>query len=205
MTSRPSQGARAAGRPIRVLFVCLGNICRSPAAEGMFLHLLAQQGLEERFSVDSAGTGGWHVGRPADARMRAAAARRGITLTSRARQLEPSDLRRFDHILTMDADNLAAVQDLARREGGSSATITPMVQHCRRFRSEEVPDPYYGGEHGFEHVLDLLEDACAGLLNTLWLRDDPTDPQDPARPPGEPGPGTDPPGPESRPPHPSRR
>lgn len=204
----PSQAARAAGRPerpIRVLFVCLGNICRSPAAEGVFLHLLAKQGLEKGFRVDSAGTGGWHVGRPADARMRAAAARRGITLSSRARQLEAADLQRFDHILTMDADNLEAVQDLARRMGGASATITPMVQHCRRFRSEEVPDPYYGGDQGFEHVLDLLEDACAGLLDTLWLTDNPTDPQDQARPPEEPGPGTDPPGPESRPPHPFRR
>jgi protein-tyrosine phosphatase len=208
MSSSAGHGGRAAERrerPIRVLFVCLGNICRSPAAEGVFLHLLAQQGLEARFRVDSAGTGGWHVGRPADARMRAAAARRGITLTSRARQLEPADLQHFDHILTMDADNLEAVQELARRVGGARATITPMLQHCRRFRSEEVPDPYYGGEQGFEHVLDLLEDACAGLLDTLWLSDDPPDPQDPARPPGEPGPGTDPPGPESRPAHPSRR
>ena len=97
----------------RLLFVCLGNICRSPAAEGVFLHLIAREGLEDRFVVDSAGTGGWHVGNPADRRMRAAAERRGIDLPSRARQLEPGDLRRFDRILTMDDDNLQAVRWIA--------------------------------------------------------------------------------------------
>jgi protein-tyrosine phosphatase len=152
----------------RVLFVCLGNICRSPAAEGVFLHLLAQEGLTERFVVDSAGTGGWHVGRPADRRMRAAAERRGIDLPSRARQLEPGDLLRFDRILTMDDDNLQAVQAMARQLGDRGlALIEPMTSHCRRFRAREVPDPYYGGEEGFEHVLDLLEDACGGLLESL--------------------------------------
>ncbi|MFM7360451.1 MAG: low molecular weight protein-tyrosine-phosphatase, partial [Cyanobium sp.] len=153
-----------------VLFVCLGNICRSPAAEGVFLHLLAREGLQNAFVVDSAGTGGWHVGRPADPRMRAAAARRGIGLPSRARQLEDQDLLRFDHILTMDADNLAAVRSLARCLGGSegaTAAIRPLTNHCRRHDSHEVPDPYYGGEAGFEHVLDLLEDACEGLLEAL--------------------------------------
>jgi protein-tyrosine phosphatase len=152
----------------RLLFVCLGNICRSPAAEGVFLHLLAQEGLTERFVVDSAGTGGWHVGRPADRRMRAAAERRGIDLPSRARQLEPGDLLRFDRILTMDDDNLQAVQAMARQLGDRGlALIEPMTSHCRCFRAREVPDPYYGGEEGFEHVLDLLEDACGGLLESL--------------------------------------
>lgn len=150
----------------RVLFVCLGNICRSPAAEGVFLHLLAQQGLQERFVVDSAGTGGWHVGNPADPRMRKAASRRGIHLPSRARQLEPSDLCRFDHVLTMDADNLSAVQAMARRHPGS-ARIAPITDHCRQYRASEVPDPYYGGADGFDQVLDLLEDACSGLLEDL--------------------------------------
>lgn len=152
--------------PIKVLFVCLGNICRSPAAEGVFLHLLASHGLEDRFVVDSAGTGGWHAGQPADARMRAAASRRGIQLPSRARQLEPQDLQRFDHILTMDEDNLRAVLSLARNHPGE-ARITPMTSHCRRLQAEAVPDPYYGGPDGFEQVLDLLEDACAGLLADL--------------------------------------
>jgi len=154
----------------RLLFVCLGNICRSPAAEGVFLHLLAREGLEDRFVVDSAGTGGWHVGRPADRRMRAAAERRGIHLPSRARQLDRGDLLGFDRILTMDDDNLRAVRSLARALAPGSADlalIEPMTSHCRRFEASEVPDPYYGGEQGFEHVLDLLEDACEGLLHTL--------------------------------------
>ena len=151
----------------RVLFVCLGNICRSPAAEGVFLHLLGQEGLEDRFVVDSAGTGGWHVGKPADHRMRAAAERRGIHLPSRARQLDAGDLNSFDHILTMDASNLADVKALAREVGGGSAQIEPLVRYCRTMQATEVPDPYYGGPAGFEHVLDLLEDACRGLLEEL--------------------------------------
>ena len=158
----------------RVLFVCLGNICRSPAAEGVFRHHLSQAGLSDSVLVDSAGTGGWHVGKQADSRMRAAAARRGLELTSRARQLEASDLGRFDHILTMDDDNLATVQELARRAAAAGlsqrATVEPMVRYCRLHRVREVPDPYYGGEQGFEHVLDLLDDACAGLLEALSRR-----------------------------------
>ena len=154
----------------RVLFVCLGNICRSPAAEGVLLHQIQQQGLADRFVVDSAGTGGWHVGRRADERMRAAAARRGISLNSRARQIALADLHSFDHILTMDADNLAAVQALAHEAGRSQvqARIEPITRYCRTYASScEVPDPYYGGAQGFEHVLDLLDDACAGLLAEL--------------------------------------
>jgi len=154
----------------RLLFVCLGNICRSPAAEGVFLHLLAREGLEDRFVVDSAGTGGWHVGNPADRRMRAAAERRGIHLSSRARQIDRGDLLSFDRILTMDDDNLRAVRSLARELAPGAAdlaVIEPITKHCRRFQAGEVPDPYYGGAQGFEHVLDLLEDACAGLLESL--------------------------------------
>jgi len=157
----------------RVLFVCLGNICRSPAAEGVFVHLLQQHGLEGQFVVDSAGTGGWHLGRRADARMREAAARRGIDLTSRARQIDLADLHSFDHILTMDGANLAAVQALAREAGNPAdqARITAMTAYCRRHSGvHEVPDPYYGGSQGFEQVLDLLEDACDGLLDALRPR-----------------------------------
>ena len=156
----------SADRPVGVLFVCLGNICRSPAAEGVFLHLIGRQGLEQAFQVDSAGTGDWHVGRPADARMRNAAGRRGIVLPSRARQITADDLNRFDHVLTMDRQNLQAVRALAR-PGEATARIGPLTRHCRKFSVEEVPDPYYGGEEGFDRVLDLLEDACEGLLETL--------------------------------------
>ena len=162
----PSGPSGGQAHPTQVLFVCMGNICRSPAAEGVFLHLLAEAGLEDCFTVDSAGTGGWHVGHRADRRMIAAAERRGIHLPSRARQIEAADLQRFDHILTMDADNLAAVRRLERQAPGG-ARISPLIDHCRQLRSPEVPDPYYGGEDGFERVLDLLEDACAGLLDDL--------------------------------------
>ncbi|MFZ9172925.1 low molecular weight protein-tyrosine-phosphatase [Vulcanococcus sp.] len=153
----------------RLLFVCLGNICRSPAAEGVFLHLLEQEGLSDQFVVDSAGTGGWHAGNPADRRMRAAAERRGIHLPSRARQITLADLTDFDRILTMDDENFRNVRSLARELGERPglASIEPMTSHCRQFSDREVPDPYYGGEQGFEHVLDLLEDACAGLLECL--------------------------------------
>ncbi len=162
----PADPSPEESRPTRVLFVCLGNICRSPAAEGVFLHLVAQQGLHDAFVVDSAGTGGWHAGQPADARMREAAARRGIHLPSRARQIGLDDLRHFDHILTMDEENLGAVRALARRTA-ATARIAPLISHGRQLSCREVPDPYYGGEEGFERVLDLLEDACAGLLEDL--------------------------------------
>jgi protein-tyrosine phosphatase len=161
-----ADSSTAPAPPTRVLFVCLGNICRSPAAEGVFLELLATSGLSDAFLVDSAGTGSWHQGQPADRRMREAAGRRGIALPSRARQIEVADLQRFDHILAMDADNLAALRRLERQVDGQ-ARIRPLVQHCRRSDAEEVPDPYYGGPEGFERVLDLLEDACAGLLEDL--------------------------------------
>ena len=152
----------------KLLFVCLGNICRSPAAEGVFLHHLQKRGLSERFVVDSAGTGSWHVGNPADRRMRAAAQRRGIDLPSRARQIELSDLEEFDLVLTMDDANLAAVTSLAKEAGArASAEIRPMLSYARRFNETEVPDPYYGGDEGFEHVLDLLDDACTALLDEL--------------------------------------
>ena len=119
--------------------------------------------------MDSAGTGHWHVGKPADPRMRDAAARRGLVLPSRARQIDPTDLERFAHILTMDQDNLAAVRQLARGRS-AKATIEPITRYCRRHRLEEVPDPYYGGAAGFEQVLDILEDACEGLLDNLKPR-----------------------------------
>jgi len=134
----------------KLLFVCLGNICRSPAAEGVFLHLLEERGLSDQFVVDSAGTGGWHVGNPADRRMQAAANRRGIQLPSRARQISLDDFSSFDLVLTMDDDNLAAVQGLAREAGPrATASIKPMLSYAGRFSETEVPDPYYGGEAGF--------------------------------------------------------
>jgi protein-tyrosine phosphatase len=164
--SQPTPPADTEHRGIGVLFVCLGNICRSPAAEGCFLHLVDEQRLQGSFHVDSAGTGHWHVGNPPDPRMREAADRRGLLLPSRGRQICAADLKRFDHILTMDNANLAAVRQLARGTAGT-ATIEPITRYCRRHRLDEVPDPYYGGAEGFDHVLDILEDACEGLLESL--------------------------------------
>ncbi|QEY32140.1 low molecular weight phosphotyrosine protein phosphatase [Synechococcus sp. RSCCF101] len=156
---------------MRLLFVCMGNICRSPAAEGIMLQLLGEHGLLERVTVDSAGTGGWHAGQPADRRMQAAAERRGVHLPSRARQVVPEDLDRFDRILAMDSDNLAALSALQRRHGGG-AIVEPMLRYSGRGGSLDVPDPYYGGDQGFELVLDLLEEACEGLLHQVLLRGD---------------------------------
>lgn len=158
-----------AAPPTRVLFVCLGNICRSPAAEGLFLQRLELRGLSDAFVVDSAGTGSWHVGKRADARMIRAAEARGVVLPSRARQITAADLQTFDLILTMDPSNLENVRKLVPAEA-ISARIEPMTAYCRRYRTDAVPDPYYGGADGFNDVLDLLEDACDGLLDALLER-----------------------------------
>ncbi len=153
---------------IKVLFVCLGNICRSPAAEGVFLSLLKSKGLEGQFFVDSAGTGGWHIGSTPDKRMQQAANRRGIKLPSLARQITEKDLDDFDLILTMDDENYDSVQTLAKRSKLKvSANIRKMLSYSRFSDLAEVPDPYYGGDQGFEDVLDLLEDSCEGLLASL--------------------------------------
>lgn len=154
--------------PTRLLFVCMGNICRSPAAEAIMLHKLAAAGLSARYACDSAGTIGFHVGHPADARMRAAAMQRGIDITSRSRQITPSDLSDFDWVLTMDDQNLHDVQRLASTDAERDKVV-PICQFCTTHSVREVPDPYYGGTQGFEFVLDLLDDACAGLLAHLEM------------------------------------
>jgi len=148
-----------------ILFVCLGNICRSAAAEGVFRKVASDAGRAAEFEVDSAGTGAWHVGSPADERMHAAAARRGYVLESIARQIHRSDFERFDLIVTMDEDNYRNVTRLAR--DGQRARIARMRDYCELHGDGEVPDPYFGGEAGFETVLDILEDACAGLLKRI--------------------------------------
>ncbi|MDG9885644.1 low molecular weight phosphotyrosine protein phosphatase [Pseudomonas sp. GD04058] len=150
---------------MRVLFVCLGNICRSPTAEGVLRHQLAEAGLAEVIHVASAGTGDWHVGNPPDSRTRRAAQLRGYDLSAqRAQQVSVEDFTRYDLILAMDKSNLANLQ--AMRPGHASAELDLFL---RRYEGalEEVPDPYYGGEQGFEHVLDLIEAACRGLVSEL--------------------------------------
>ena len=153
---------------MKVLFVCLGNICRSPTAEGVFRHKVREAGLEDRIEIDSAGTGDWHVGKAPDARTRAAALRRGYDLSGlRARQVSVADFSRYDLILAMDNANLRDLKHL--RAGNGTAELDLFL---RRFDLEidEVPDPYYGGDDGFERVLDLVERACDGLLMELKRR-----------------------------------
>ena len=150
---------------MKICFVCLGNICRSPTAEAVMRALAARAG--KHVELDSAGTGGWHVGESPDPRSREAAARRGYELVHRARKLERDDFDRFDLILAMDHQNLAAIERLAR-----GLVQPPRIALLRSFDASapvgaEVPDPYAGGSAGFEEVLDICERACAGLLETI--------------------------------------
>lgn len=157
-----------AGDRKRVLFVCLGNICRSPAGEGVFRHWIEARGMGDRLEVDSAGTIDYHTGSLADERMRRAAAVRGYDLTSRARQVTVADLRRFDLVVAMDRANL---QDLRSLAGGSPEHIRLLGSFLQPGQAADagpaVPDPYYGGAAGFEQVLDLIEAACPGMLAYL--------------------------------------
>ena len=153
---------------IKVLFVCLGNICRSPAAEGIFKQKIKDRDLEKFFVVDSAGTGGWHVGNLAAPRMRETALSRGIELTSRSRKIEESDLYEFDHILVMDNDNLDAVKSLIKdNKNPVNSKIKLILSYSRNSQLDEVPDPYYGGQNGFDMVIDLLDDAIDGFIDSL--------------------------------------
>jgi len=152
----------------KILFVCLGNICRSPAAEGIFNQKIKERDLENFFVVDSAGTGSWHVGNLPDQRMRTTALSRGIELTSRARQIEENDLNEFDHILVMDKDNLNAVKSLIKDDMHTmNSKIKLILSYSKKSQLDEVPDPYYGGQNGFEKVLDLLNDAIEELIDSL--------------------------------------
>ena len=152
----------------KILFVCLGNICRSPAAEAIFNQKIKERDLEKLFVVDSAGTGGWHVGNLADPRMRETALSRGIELTSRSRKIEESDLYEFDHILVMDNDNLEAVKSLNKdHKNPVNYKIKLILSYSKSSQLEEVPDPYYGGQNGFDQVLDLLDEAIDGLIDSL--------------------------------------
>lgn len=147
----------------RILFVCLGNICRSPGAEAVFTHLVEKKGLKDEFLIDSAGTGAWHVGEKADYRMRQFGQKRGYNLTSIARAFEPEDFDRFDMIIGMDGQNIRDLKSRARDEK-DRRKIHAMTDFCTRKGYRAVPDPYFGGDAGFELVLDILEDACEGLL-----------------------------------------
>ncbi len=153
----------------RILFVCMGNICRSPTAEGVTSKIIINNKLESIIKVDSAGTHGYHVGEPPDPRTRQAALKRGIDLSGRrARKVVPEDFEQFDLVLAMDHDNLALLKRGARPE--HHAKLGLFMSYASRFDTAEVPDPYYGGEQGFELVLDMAEDAACGLIEAIQRR-----------------------------------
>jgi protein-tyrosine phosphatase len=163
-----------AEEPVRLLFVCLGNICRSPTAEGVMRSLIAREGLEDEIETDSAGTGAWHVGSAPDARATAAAQSRGVALAGKARQVTPADFERFDMILAMDAANERDLRLLAAGAGQPDGPrLEAKVRLLREFDpasaagDRDVPDPYYGGPGGFDDVFEMVAAACEGLLGEI--------------------------------------
>lgn len=150
---------------VSVVFVCLGNICRSPLAEGAFRRLVESAGLDDRVEIDSAGTSGYHEGELPDPRAREVARRRGIPLISRARQLKREDLDRFDYVIVMDAENQRDVKRLAN--GSERSEIRRLLEFADAYDVRDVPDPYYGGDEGFELVCDMVEHACERLLHHI--------------------------------------
>lgn len=153
--------------PHKLLFVCLGNICRSPAAENIMNHIAEQNALSQSIICDSAGTSSYHIGSSPDRRMNAAAKQKlGIELFGKARQFQKSDLKDFDLILAMDKENYANILNLDPK-GEYHHKVQLMCDYCSHHTIKEVPDPYYGGESGFNQVIDLLVDACEGLLKQI--------------------------------------
>jgi protein-tyrosine phosphatase len=148
---------------VRVLFVCLGNICRSPTAEGVFRQVVRQASLADYIDIDSAGTHAYHIGDPPDRRAQAAAARRGVDLSGlRGRQATPRDIEEFDYVLAMDRENLQNLQAIC--PSGLETKLRLFLEFAGERVEREVPDPYFGGESGFDRVLDMIEDAAQGLL-----------------------------------------
>lgn len=153
-------------KKISVLFVCMGNICRSPMAEGVFNRIIENKGLTDSFIVDSAGIIGYHDGEFADSRMQFHASKRGYKLTHRSRKVEKHDFKKFDFLIAMDEDNIEGLTRLAQTKS-DNAKIYRMVDFSTKFQTTHIPDPYYGGDQGFEHVIDLLEDACEGFFEKV--------------------------------------
>jgi protein-tyrosine phosphatase len=166
-SDRVSDEQEREGGPVRVLFVCMGNICRSPMAEAVFRHKVAEAGLAERFEIDSAGTGGWHVGEPPHHGTLSILARHGVDPgPQRARQLAPADFARCHYVVAMDEENLS---ELRRFRRDPHARVSLLLDHAPGVGEREVPDPYYSG--GFEHVYRLVEAGCEGLLAEIRRRE----------------------------------
>jgi protein-tyrosine phosphatase len=158
-------------KKIRVCFVCMGNICRSPTAHGVFRELVRREGLQEVIEIDSAGTHAYHIGEPPDRRSQEVARRRGIDMSDlRARRAETEDFHSFDYLLAMDQDNYHGLSRIC--PPGQHDRIHMFMDFAPEMRTREVPDPYYGGPRGFEHVLDLVEAAASGLLAEIRHRHD---------------------------------
>lgn len=157
---------------IRICFVCLGNICRSPTAEGVMRNLVSQENLESAIEAESAGTAGYHAGELSDLRSREEASRRGVQLESRARQFKAADFRRFDYVLAMDAQNLSDLQQLTDNPGALAKLSLLRSYDATKPDSQDVPDPYYGDGNGFERVYDICEAACRGLLQHITKEHD---------------------------------
>ncbi len=156
---------------IKILFVCMGNICRSPSAEAVFKGIVKNSGVSQNFEIDSAGTTGYHVGQNADRRMQSHAIKRGFNLTSISRKFYPeTDFDNFDYIIGMDDENMHSLKNMARNEVDLNK-LSKMTDFSKEWDYNEVPDPYYGGNAGFELVLDLLEDSCEGLLEKVTQND----------------------------------
>ena len=153
---------------VAVCFVCLGNICRSPTAEGVFLALVEERGQLQKIRIDSAGTSGWHGGEAADKRSRATARERGVDLPSRSRQFSAEDFEHFDYVLAMDRDNYHGLEKIC--PPGSEHKLQLFLSYAPNLETDEVPDPYYGGPTGFDRVLDMIEEASNGLLQDIQLR-----------------------------------
>lgn len=148
-----------------VLFICLGNICRSPMAETVFRHIVETNGAEADYNIDSAGLISYHEGESADGRMRNFAYQRGYHITHISRPIRTSDFYEFDYVIGMDSDNMSKLRRL--RPDDAKAELHLMTEYCRNVEADVVPDPYYGGAAGFTHVIDILEDACQGLFEAL--------------------------------------
>jgi protein-tyrosine phosphatase len=155
---------------VSILFVCMGNICRSPLAESVFRHLVRSRGMEDRFEIDSAGTSGYHAGDPPDPRSVATARSRGVEVTGASRPVSKRDLHEFDYVIVMDAENRSHIDRLRATVGG-----TARVHRLREWDPErsglDVPDPYYGGARGFDDVHDMVERSCEGLLDHILKQD----------------------------------